>query len=145
MIEEQYPSDQQLIIDAQSGDFEAFRIIVNRYSNALFSVAYSVLGDFHEAQDAAQEALVKGYNKLHTVQDSTRLGSWLYAIAYRTSLDFAKKKKRALPFNEAIAVQSNDVQTWLDQHVMQDSIWNALQTLEETSKSAIVLYQRLKQ
>jgi len=140
MIENTPQSDQQLIIEAQNGDFEAFRMIVLRYSNALLSVAYSVLGDFHEAQDATQEAFVKCHNNLHTLKNPARLGSWLYSIAYRTSLDFVKKKKRTLPYNETIAHHTNDVQSWLDQHVMQDSIGSALQTLEEKSKTAIVLH-----
>lgn len=140
MIENTPQSDHQLIIKAQNGDFEAFRIIVLRYSNALLSVAYSVLGDFHEAQDATQEAFVKCYNNLNTLKDPTKLGSWLYSIAYRTSLDFVKKKKTTLPYNEIIAKTTDDVHSWLDQHVIQESISKALQTLEEKSKTAIVLH-----
>lgn len=102
MIDDTHPSDHQLIIDAQSGDFEAFCKIVQRYSNALLSVAYGVLGDFHESQDVTQEAFVKCYNYLHTLKDPSRLSSWLYSIAYRTSLDFVKKKKITLPFNDRL-------------------------------------------
>jgi RNA polymerase sigma-70 factor (ECF subfamily) len=133
-------SDHQLVIDAKSGDFEAFRIIVLRYSNALLSVAYSVIGDFHEAQDVAQEAFVKCYNNLHTLNEPTRLGSWLYSIAYRTSLDFLKKKKATLTYIETTAEKSDNVDSWLEQHIIQESIWRALQTLEKKSKSAIVLH-----
>ena len=75
-----------------------------RYSNAILSVAYSVLGDFHEAQDVTQEAFVKCFRRLHTLKDPARLSSRLYSIAYRTSLDFLKKKKAALPYNETIAL-----------------------------------------
>jgi RNA polymerase sigma-70 factor, ECF subfamily len=139
-MEDKHPPDDQLIIDAQNGDFEAFRMIVLRYSNALLSVAFSVLGDFHEAQDIAQEAFVKCYNNLHTLKDPNRLGSWLYSIAYRTSLDFVKKKKITLPYNETIVQKLDDVHSWLDRHVIQESIWSALQTLEENSKSAVVLH-----
>ncbi|SFL36814.1 RNA polymerase sigma-70 factor, ECF subfamily [Paenibacillus sp. 1_12] len=140
MIEDTSSSDDQLVFKAQNGNLEAFRTIVLRYSNALLSVAYSVLGDFHEAQDAAQEAFLKCYNHLHTLQDPSRLGSWLYAIAYRTSLDFVKKKKTSLPFNDAMAQKSDNVHSWLDQHIIQESIWSALQTLEKQSKAAVVLH-----
>ncbi|RIX52114.1 sigma-70 family RNA polymerase sigma factor [Paenibacillus nanensis] len=140
MTDDRHQPDDRLVLDAQNGDFEAFRMIVLRYSNALLSVAYSVLGDFHEAQDAAQEAFVKGYTSLHTLKDPARLGSWLYAIAYRTSLDMAKRKKPALPFNETLHQETDNVQFWLDQHVVQDSLRRALQSLEETSKTAVVLY-----
>jgi RNA polymerase sigma-70 factor (ECF subfamily) len=140
MNEHKHPSDHDLIKDVQSGDFEAFRIIVLRYSNALLSVAYSVVGDFHEAQDITQEAFVKCYHRLHTLQDPSRLGSWLYSIAYRTSLDFAKKKKSMHPIHESIVPQSDHIASWLDQHMLHESIWNALSMLEERSKTAIVLH-----
>lgn len=131
MTRDNLPSDHQLIIDAKSGDFDAFRIIVQRYSNALLSVAYSVIGDFHEAQDVAQEAFLKCYNNLHTLKEPTRLGSWLYSIAYRTSLDYLKKKKATLTYIETTAKKSDNVDSWLEQHVIQESIWRALQTLEK--------------
>jgi RNA polymerase sigma-70 factor, ECF subfamily len=140
MIEHTHLSDHQLVIDAQNGDFEAFRVIVLRYSNALLSVAYGVLGDFHEAQDATQEAFVKCYRTLHTLRDPARLGSWLYSIAYRTSLDMAKKKKSAAPYNENFEKATDDVHSWLDQHVIQESINKALLTLEDASKTAVVLH-----
>lgn len=140
MNEHKHPNDPDLIVAAQNGDFEAFRTIVLRYSNALLSVAYSVDGDFHEAQDITQEAFVKCYHHLHTLQDPSRLGSWLYSIAYRTSLDFAKKKKSTLPINESIAPKSDDIASWLDHHMLHESIWNALSVLEDKSKTAIVLH-----
>ena len=140
MTENTHLSDQQLAIDARNGDLEAFRAIVLRYSNAMLSVAFSVLGDFHEAQDVTQEAFVKCFHRLHTLKDPARLGSWLYSIAYRTSLDFLKKKKAALPYSETIALHTDDVRSWLDRHVMKQSIWRALQTLDEKSRTDVVLY-----
>ncbi|WHX49007.1 sigma factor [Paenibacillus woosongensis] len=69
MTEEIYPSDKQLAASAVEGDFEAFRAIVGRYSKVLLSVAYSILGDCHEAQDAVQETFVKCYQNLHNLKD----------------------------------------------------------------------------
>lgn len=140
MNEDIHQSDHYLIIEFQSGDFEAFRKIVLRYSNALLSVAFSVVEDYHEAQDVTQEAFVKCYQNLHTLKDPTRLGSWLYSIAYRTSLDFVKKKKKNLPFNDTIVQKSDHINSWLNQHIIHESIWNALQTLEEKSKTAVILH-----
>jgi len=130
----------RFITEARNGDFDAFRHIVLQYSNAMLSVAFSIIGDFHEAQDATQEAFVKCYRGLHTLDDPSKLGSWLYAIVYRTSLDFVKKKKLTLPYEDAISPSINNVDTWLDQHIMQETIWNAMQSLEQTSKMAIMLH-----
>ncbi|WP_027086493.1 sigma-70 family RNA polymerase sigma factor [Cohnella panacarvi] len=129
-----------LISEARNGNYEAFRQIVLRYSNALLSVAYSVIGDFHEAQDATQEAFVKSYRQLHTLSDPSKLGSWLYAIVYRTSLDFARKKKRLAPLEDVMSSSVNPVEAWLDLRMTREAVWNAIQSLEHKSKSAIVLH-----
>ncbi|MDQ6421271.1 sigma-70 family RNA polymerase sigma factor [Paenibacillus sp. LHD-117] len=133
-------NNHSCVTEARNGDFDAFRQIVLQYSNALFSVAFSIIGDFHEAQDATQEAFVKCYRRLHTLDDPSKLGSWLYAIVYRTSLDFVKKKKQTLPYEDAIAPSINYVDAWLDQRMTQETIWNAIQNLEQTSKMAITLH-----
>ncbi|MDT8980052.1 sigma-70 family RNA polymerase sigma factor [Paenibacillus sp. chi10] len=130
----------QYIIEAKNGDFDAFRQIVLQYSNAMLSVSFSIIGDFHEAQDAAQEAFMKCFRRLHTLDDPSKLGSWLYTIVYRTSLDFVKKKKQTVPYEDAIFPSINNVDTWLDQHMTKETIWNAMQHLEQTSKMAIMLH-----
>ncbi|GAV15581.1 sigma-70 family RNA polymerase sigma factor [Paenibacillus sp. NAIST15-1] len=130
----------QYIIEAKNGDFDAFRQIVLQYSNAMLSVSFSIIGDFHEAQDAAQEAFMKCFRRLHTLDDPSKLGSWLYTIVYRTSLDFVKKKKQTVPYEDAISPSINNVDTWLDQHMTKETIWNAMQHLEQTSKMAIMLH-----
>lgn len=138
-MKEHSPLSYQRIEDAKAGDFDAYRMIVNEYSNALLSVAYSVLGDFHEAQDAVQEAFLKCYRNLHILNDPAKLGSWLYAIAHRTSLDFAKRSRRTLPLDET-ALSSDNITPWLEQYVIHDSVWGALQELEEKSRSVVVLH-----
>ncbi|OIB01348.1 RNA polymerase subunit sigma-24 [Paenibacillus sp. LC231] len=138
-MKEHSPLSYQRIEDAKAGDFDAYRMIVNEYSNALLSVAYSVLGDFHEAQDAVQEAFLKCYRNLYTLNDPAKLGSWLYAIAHRTSLDFAKRSRRTLPLDET-ALSSDNITPWLEQYVIHDSVWGALQELEEKSRSVVVLH-----
>jgi len=141
MDEDTQRSDiHRLVTEAQHGDFDAFREIVLQYSNALFSVAYSVIGDFQEAQDAVQEAFVKCYRRLHTLDDPAKLGSWLYAIVYRTSLDFVKKKKQTLPYEDALIPSANHVDAWLERRMTQETIWRAVQKLEKTSKMAIMLH-----
>ncbi len=133
-------SARRVLAEARSGDFDAFRRIVLQYSNAMLSVAYGVIGDFHEAQDATQEAFVKAYRQLHTLSDPDKLGSWLYAIVYRTSLDFVKKRKPAVPYSDAATQAVDNVDAWLDRRMTQEAVWEALQDLERKSRTALVLH-----
>lgn len=56
-----------LILRAKVGDLDAFEVIVRRFQDMAVGYAYSVLGDFHLAQDAAQEAFVEAYRDLARV------------------------------------------------------------------------------
>lgn len=53
-----------MIKSASQGDFEAYSALVCIYSNAVYATAFSVVGDFHYAQDIAQEALIRAWNHL---------------------------------------------------------------------------------
>ena len=76
------PSTEELVKAAQAGRTAAFAELVRRYERAAIVTAYSVLGDFHWAQDAAQEAFVIVYQKLSGLRDPASFGPWL---AIRTS------------------------------------------------------------
>jgi RNA polymerase sigma-70 factor (ECF subfamily) len=70
--------EKDFIQAATNGDVEAFSWLVKKYRNALYSVAYSVVGDFHFAQDIAQEAFIKSYLNLTKLQSPDKFGSWIY-------------------------------------------------------------------
>ena len=58
-----------LVLRAQSGDMAAYEAIVERFEGMAVGYANSVLGGFHLAQDAAQEAFVGAYLELATLED----------------------------------------------------------------------------
>lgn len=49
---------------ARAGDLDAYREIVRRFQDMAYGYAYAMLGDFHLAQDAAQEAFIQAYRDL---------------------------------------------------------------------------------
>jgi DNA-directed RNA polymerase specialized sigma24 family protein len=49
---------RSLVVRARGGDLEAYGEIVRRFQDMAYGYAYSILGDFHLAEDAAQEASV---------------------------------------------------------------------------------------
>ena len=89
-------SDGDLVDAVVGGDRAAFAILVRRYEPALRAVAMSVLRDAHLAQDAAQEAFVKAYEKLGSLRRAGAFGPWLLQIGRRCALDLAGKLDRLL-------------------------------------------------
>ncbi len=75
------------------GDADAFRVLVERESRAVVRTCYRVLGDLHEAEDAAQEAFVTAYRALGTWRGDGPFGAWLARIATRIAVRRAGKRR----------------------------------------------------
>jgi RNA polymerase sigma-70 factor (ECF subfamily) len=75
------PLDDAVLVErAASGDLDAYEEIVRRYQAVLFRAAYFVTGAADEAEDAAQEALVKAYRAIHRFRRGAPLKPWLIRI-----------------------------------------------------------------
>ena len=68
------------------GDRDAFRVLVERESSNVIAVCMRILGDFHEAEDVAQEAFVIAFRSLGTWRGDGPFGAWLARIAVRLAL-----------------------------------------------------------
>jgi len=97
-------SDGELVDAVVSGDRAAFAILVKRYEPAVRAVAMSVLRDAHLAQDAAQEAFVKAYEKLGSLRQAGAFGPWLLQITRRCALDLVHMYRERSLLDEDIAV-----------------------------------------
>jgi RNA polymerase sigma-70 factor (ECF subfamily) len=86
--------DDRAAVDAVlSGDREAFRILVDRESAAVIRACHRVLGDLHEAEDAAQEAFVTAFRSLAGWRGDGPFGAWLTRIAVRIAVRRAQKRR----------------------------------------------------
>jgi RNA polymerase sigma-70 factor, ECF subfamily len=79
-VEGRPPTEQDLVARAQRGDVGAYEQIVETYQGIAFRVAYLVCGDVAEAEDAAQEGLVKAYRALPRFRSGAPLRPWLLQI-----------------------------------------------------------------
>ena len=77
---------------AQAGDLDAFNQLVRAFQDMAVGYAYSLLGDFHLAQDAAQEAFLAAYTDLHTLKRPAGFAAWLKQLVCSRCRRFARKK-----------------------------------------------------
>lgn len=64
-------SEEHLLVErASQGDVDSYSTLVTKYSNAVYAIAYGIVGDFHEAQDIAQEVFVKAWHNLNRIRRS---------------------------------------------------------------------------
>jgi len=86
--------DERATVDAVlAGDRDAFRILVEQESAAVIRACDRVLGDLHEAEDAAQEAFVTAFRSLAGWRRDGPFGAWLTRIAVRIALRRAQRRR----------------------------------------------------
>lgn len=71
----------------QKAQFE----IYNRYSKAMYNVAYRIVKDEHFAQDVMQEGFLKAFTKINDYKQEVAFGAWLKKIIINYGIDFYKK------------------------------------------------------
>lgn len=91
--------EQALIEKARSGDTGSFSALVELHQARAVHAAYSVVGNFEDARDLAQEAFVKAYEKLDGFQSESRFYTWFYRILMNTCKDFLRKQKLRRTFS----------------------------------------------
>src|SRR5215212_6269220 len=74
------PTLTSLIRGAQRGDLDAFGEVVVRFQDLAYAVAYSIVGDAHLAQDAAQEAFIEAYLCLSSLREPAAFPGWFRRI-----------------------------------------------------------------
>lgn len=88
-------TDDVLVDRARGGDELAFARLVDLHSRDAVATAYGLLGNRTEAEEAAQEAFCRAWQRLSTLQDPAKFRVWVAGILYRHCHDVLRAKGRA--------------------------------------------------
>lgn len=107
-------NDQLHINKVINGDTNAFAYLVDNYKNMVFSLAFKMTKNREEAEEISQDTFIKAYKSLNKFKGDSKFSTWLYRIAYHTSLDNIKKNKNnnntfeinEITFNQIQAVEN---------------------------------------
>ena len=86
-------SDKDLALASDQGDRTAYALLVRRYYKSVFLVCFGVLGNVHDAEDVAQDAMLKGFQQVGQLRDGSQFGGWIVAIARNLSINLLRKRK----------------------------------------------------
>ena len=81
------------IEQAKGGDQSAFTCLVEAYQAPVYNLAYRMLGNSVEAENAAQETFIRMYTKLDTYDPERKFSSWLLAIASHYCVDLLRRRR----------------------------------------------------
>ena len=78
------------------GDGACLEAVIGRYGQALLRYCHHILCDYHEAQDAVQDALLRAWSRRNRFRAGTNLEAWLYKLAYHACIDLLRQRRRQL-------------------------------------------------
>ena len=81
---------------ARQGDKAAFGRLIEAYQGPVYNLAYRMLGNRGEAEEAAQEAFIRAYTKLHTYDPQRKFSTWMLSIASNYCVDLLRKRRALL-------------------------------------------------
>ena len=95
MAEDSENSDDDVRIRLKQGLYDdAFELLLERYRNKIMRLAYSMLGDSSQAEDAAQDVCVRIWRALPAYRGESSVSTWVYAITRNTCLTEIAAMKR---------------------------------------------------
>lgn len=124
--------DADLIHRAQAGDEQAFNLLITAHRDMLFRYAFLLLHDTHEAEDLAQEAVLRIYHHLDKFDRSCPFRPWALSIV----ANLAKNRYRAFGRYQAM------LKRFFQERLIQTS---DIETLTHQQKQAQVLHQAVSQ
>ncbi|HVT90521.1 MAG TPA: RNA polymerase sigma factor [Tepidisphaeraceae bacterium] len=87
------PSDGALVKRVLGGDRTAYDELVQRHQRQAAAVSYRLLGNLHDAMEVTQDAMLKAYTSLGTLEKPEAFGGWLMRIVSNLSLNYRRSRK----------------------------------------------------
>jgi RNA polymerase sigma-70 factor (ECF subfamily) len=112
---------------------------VTRYQRVLFSVALRLLGNYEDAREATQNALVRAYQRLDTYDPERRFFSWIYRIAVNESLNYRRTQRPHEPLAATLKVPGDATDEAVEARELSERVQAALQQLTAEHREVVVM------
>lgn len=90
-----HPSDADLARQALAGSEDAYRTLVQRYAGPAIGLAARMVRDRALAEDLAQEAFARAFDRLSTYNPECRFSGWFFQIVHNVTVDHLRRKRVA--------------------------------------------------
>lgn len=142
-MEDQVPSDIELMARLGRGDLAALGVLAERYQDRILSLSYRLLGDWHRAEDVSQETFLRLRQAAGKYEPKAKFTTWLYRIVHNLSLD--QQRRTASDPASLEALQTDAEATSQDPPVerreLADAVQNAVAGLPDRQRQVIVLHR----
>lgn len=138
---------------ASEGDSKAFEMILEEKSRHILYNAYDILKNHHDAEDAAQEVVVKMYQYIGNLQKPENFNAWLHKIIHNVCISKLRKSKYYKndleldsimdpTFNEVLVEKDREFlpHAFAEDRSLSDTLIETIRSLPKRRRRAIILY-----
>ncbi len=127
-------SDENLVVACRAGDRNAYELLIRRHYKRAFLICLGILGNVHDAEDIAQDAMLKGYEQIRTLRDGSKYGLWIARIAKSLCINLIRRKKNA---KKIVAERVISVNQSINEY---DKLQQAIVKLPQETRAPLVMY-----
>jgi RNA polymerase sigma-70 factor, ECF subfamily len=105
-------TDEAAAAETRRGDRNAFRVLVDRHSRAVFRLAYRMTGNESDAEDVVQETFLRAYKQIKHFDGRSAFSAWIYRICSNCALDLIRIRKTREREREPLGHEKTP--SWID-------------------------------
>jgi RNA polymerase sigma factor (sigma-70 family) len=128
---------------AATGDADAFGTVVRRFQDLAVGYAFSLLGDFHLAEDAAQEAFLQAYQDLWQLRDPKAFPAWFRKLIFKHCDRLTRNKRlEIVPLESAATLASGEPDPFeaIEMREVNDRVHAAIRCLADHERAVMTLF-----
>lgn len=127
-------SDKDLVVACCAGDKDAYGLLIRKHYKHVFLICLGILGNTHDAEDIAQDAILKSYVRIGTLRDASQFGPWIARIAKSLCINLIRRKKYA---KKVVAERMIDANQSVNEN---DNLQQAIAQLPQEIRAPLVMY-----
>ena len=110
---------------------------IREYENAMYFLAFSLLNNSEDANDAVSESILKAYENFHTLRQKNKFKPWILKIVHNTSVEIIRKNSHFTSFYDENQSKNTDITDNTDTEI---SLKSAVMSLKQPYRTVIELY-----
>jgi RNA polymerase sigma-70 factor (ECF subfamily) len=142
-VEAEEPSDADLVARAQDGDTGAFESLVKRHMRAAHAVAFGVLAERADADDAVQDGFLSALQHLDSCSPAEKFRAWLLTIVRNRAFDLKRRGRvRSVDMLEEGTAQTHEPSPleMAERSELNDRLTAAIGTLTDTQREVLMMH-----
>lgn len=140
--------ERQLVLQAQAGNAQAVRKLVDLHKDRLFSFIWRMIRNHHDAEEVCQDAFLKAFSSLDSFSTDYRFSTWLFTIGYRVCLNRMRRRRPVVADLDFASVPCvDDRRSWdviesEEAGKLRDMVWSTVAQLSVPQRATVLLFYR---